>query len=121
MFYETGKRKIQEDRKILAHSIPAGERERAHVCRVVCSGDAGLCVVGNAGLLNLSLTMSHGCNSQTAQGSASHQTFGQNSVKRRLFSLEKVPFNMVRRTLYAQHPKIRVLFFECDTVKLETV
>jgi hypothetical protein len=53
MFYETGKRKIQEDRKILARSIPAGERERAHVCRVVCPGNAGVCVVGNAGILNL--------------------------------------------------------------------
>ena len=53
MFYETGKRKIQEDRKILARSIPAGKRERAYVCRVVCSGDAGVYVVGNAGILNL--------------------------------------------------------------------
>lgn len=56
MFYETGKRKIQEDRKILAHQIPAGERERAYVCRVVCSGDAGVCVVGNVGLLNLRIS-----------------------------------------------------------------
>ena len=53
MFYETGKRKIQEDRKILAHQIPAGERERAYVCRLVCYDDAGLCVVGNAGILIL--------------------------------------------------------------------
>jgi hypothetical protein len=58
MFYETDKRKIQADRKILAHQIPAGERERARVCRYVCSDDAGLYVVGNAGIL-ISIALIH--------------------------------------------------------------
>ena len=46
------KRKIQEDRKILACQISAGKRERSPVCGYVCPGGAGLRVVGNAGILS---------------------------------------------------------------------
>ena len=53
MFDEPDKRKIQEDRKILARPVPAGERGRAHVGGVVCSGGAGVCLVGHAGILIL--------------------------------------------------------------------
>ena len=51
MFYEVEKRKIQEGRKILAHSISTGKQERSPVCGNVRSDDAGLRVVGDAGPL----------------------------------------------------------------------
>jgi hypothetical protein len=46
LFYETDKRKIQEDREILAHQLQAGQRKRSFVYGYVYSGGAGVRMVG---------------------------------------------------------------------------
>jgi hypothetical protein len=51
VFYETDKRKTQENHQILAHKLQAVKRARSLVHRDVYTPDADLCLVGNPGIL----------------------------------------------------------------------
>ena len=58
IFYETNRRKIQENCEILANQLQAGKRTRSFVPGSICSIDAGLYVVGYPNILNLSVQSS---------------------------------------------------------------
>ena len=52
IFYETNRRKIQENREILAYQLQAGKRTGSLVLGFICSIDAGLYMVGYLDVLN---------------------------------------------------------------------
>jgi hypothetical protein len=53
LLYETDRRKIQEDREILAYQFQASQRTRSLVHMSVCLIAAGLRVVGYPDILSL--------------------------------------------------------------------
>jgi hypothetical protein len=53
MLYETDKRETQENREILVYKLPTNTRTRSPIHGFVCCGNAGLCLVGCAGIVIL--------------------------------------------------------------------